>query len=218
MRPPQPAFRPDVLAQQAPAPHPGALPVPASPPASPYALMPGEPLEILRAAAGLPASVRRNVPVLIEIRIPRGQVDVPRHGSQAPPPHHHVMRAVTTRLTSGPVSGVSIEPRTPETAWLGPADADARDVVWQYVLLPTRAGTYAVTLSIAGRTVSPAGLSNDVTTAAETFAVRVRPERGRFSRRLFGTVLLLAIGGGIGWALTGPLAGVVKALVEMARG
>ncbi len=183
-----------------------------------HALMPREPLEIVQAAAGLPAVVRRNTPVLVEIRVPRSQVDVPRNGPHAAPQNFPVVRAVTTRLISGPVSGLSIEPRTPETAWLSPADADNRDVIWQYVLLPTRAGTFAVTLSIAGRTLSPAGMTNDAGTAAETFAVRVKPERGRFWRRLFGTVVLLLVGGAIGWALTGPLAGLLKALLEMARG
>ena len=166
----------------------------------------------------MPAIVRRNTPVLVEIRIPRSQVDVPRHGPLAPPLGMTVLRAVTTRLTGGPVSGLSIEPRTPETAWLSPADADNRDVIWQYVLLPTRAGTFAVTLSVSGRTVAHNGMMNDVSTSAETFAVRVKPERGRFSRRLFSTLVLLALGGAIGWALTGPLAGVVKALIDMARG
>lgn len=183
----------------------------------PHAVLPSEPLEIVHAAAGLPAVVRRNVPVLVEIRIPRSQVDVPRHGpfaaSGVP-----VLRAVTTRLTGGPVSGLSIEPRTPETTWLGPAEADNRDVIWQYVLLPTRAGTFAVTLSVSGRTVTPNGMITDASTAAETFAVRVKPERGRFSRRLFSTLVLLALGGAIGWALTGPLAGLVKALIDVARG
>jgi neural Wiskott-Aldrich syndrome protein len=141
----------------------------------PHALLPSEPLEIVHAAAGLPAVVRRNIPVLVEIRIPRAQVDVPRHGPQASTHGASIVRAVTTRLTGGPVSGLSIEPRTPETAWLGPADADSRDVIWQYVLLPTRSGTFAVTLSVAGRTFSPGGMMNDASTAAETFAVRVKP-------------------------------------------
>lgn len=170
------------------------------------------------AASGLPASVRRHAPVLIEIRIPRAQVDVPRHG-----PYAHggaaLVRAVTVRLTSGPVSGLSIEPRTPETAWLGPAEgeANARDIVWQFVLLPTRPGTFAVTLHVAGRTITPGGMTSDVASSAETFAVKVKGERGRFLRRLSGWLTLLAVGGGMGWALTGPLSGLVKALIEAVR-
>jgi hypothetical protein len=208
-----------VLPQRADLPPLPPLPQPAQAPVPPpHALLPSEPLEIVHAAAGLPAVVRRNVPVLVEIRIPRSQVDVPRQGPHAPPPGMSIVRAVTTRLTGGPVSGLSIEPRTPETAWLGSADADNRDVVWQYVLLPTRAGTFAVTLSVAGRTLAPSGMINDASSAAETFAVRVKPERGRFWRRLLGTLLLLGIGGAVGWALTGPLVGLLKALIEMARG
>lgn len=199
-----------------PLPPPPMAPPPQLPP--PYALLPSEPLEIVQAASGLPAVVRRDVPVLVEIRIPRSQVDVPRHNLQAAAHGATILRAVTTRLTSGPVSGLSIEPRTPETAWLGPAETDSRDVIWQYVLLPTRAGTFAVTLSVTGRTLSPGGVHNDASTAAETFAVRVKPERGRFWRRLFGTMLLLGIGGGVGWALTGPLAGLAKALLDVVRG
>ena len=200
-------------------PMPGPMPGPqpamqrAQPP--PPVLLPIEQLNIVAAAGGLPASVRRYAPVLVEIKIPRAQVDVPRHG-----PYAHagtaLVRAVTVRLTGGPVSGLSIEPRTPETAWLGPADADAgaRDVVWQFVLLPTRPGVFAVTLHIAGRTIAPTGLSNDVATATETFAVKVRGERGRGLQRFAGWIGLLAVGGALGWALTGPLAGVVKALIQ----
>jgi hypothetical protein len=198
------------------------LPLPPSAPPAPlplpHTLLPTEPLEIVHAAAGLPAVVRRNVPVLVEIRVPRAQVDVPRNGPIALPPQLQIVRAVTTRLTGGPVSGLSIEPRTPETTWLGPADADNRDVIWQYVLLPTRAGTFAVTLSISGRTFAPSGMVTDASTAAETFAVRVKPERGRFWRRLLWTLTLLALGGALGWALTGPLSSLVKAIIEVARG
>lgn len=187
--------------------HPGR-PVAALPPMP--ALLPSEPLDIVRAAGGLPAVVRRNFPVLVEVRIPRQQVDVPRSlAPQAPP----IFRAVTTRLASGPVSGLSIEPRTAETAWLGPGDGDAqsRDVVWQYVLTPIRSGVFAVTLTVSGRTISVGGMTSDVTATAETFAVRVKPERGRLSRRLLVGTLLLVAGGGIGWLLGGPLAGLLKA-------
>lgn len=184
----------------------------------PPVLLPIEPLDIVSAAGGLPASVRRNAPVLIEIRIPRAQVDVPRHG-----PYAHsgaaLVRAVTVRLTSGPVSGLSIEPRTPETAWLGPAEGEtiARDIVWQYVLLPTRPGTFAVTLHVAGRTITSAGMTSDVASSAETFAVKVKGVRGSFLRRLSSWLMLLAVGGALGWALTGPLSGLVKALFDAVR-
>ena len=212
--PPQPVIpQPAVARGPAPPQHqPHRTQGPQPPPA---VLLPIEPLDIVGAAGGLPASVRRHVPVLVEIRIPRAQVDVPRHG-----PYAHggggLVRAATVRLTSGPVSGLSIEPRTPETAWLGPAEveANARDIVWQFVLLPTRPGVFAVTLHVTGRTFAPGGMTSDIASAAETFAVRVRGERGRGLRRMASWLALLAVGGAIGWALTGPLAGLVRAALS----
>ena len=162
--------------------------------------------------------MRRYAPVLIEIRIPRAQVDVPRQGPYAQG-GASLVRAVTVRLTSGPVSGLSIEPRTPETAWLGPTEgeANARDIVWQFVLLPTRPGTFAVTLHVAGRTITPGGMTSDVASSAETFAVKVKGVRGSFLKRLSSWLMLLAIGGALGWALTGPLSGLVKAMVDAVK-
>lgn len=159
--------------------------------------------------------MRMGTPVLVEVRIPRDQIDVPRrrgpHGvgaGDAP-----IYRVVSVRLGTGGVSGLAIEPRSPETVWLGMGrDLDLHDFVWQFVVTPTRAGRFAVTLGVSGRTVSPFGVAGDGTPLTETFAVVVkRPPGGRFKRFMAG-VTLFAIGAATMALAGGPLISAAKTL------
>lgn len=182
-------------------------------------LLPAEAVNVVDAAAGLPAIVRIGTPVLVEIRVPRSQADVPRAGARgglgAQEPA--IVRAVTARLQAASGSGLFIEPRTPETVWLdgSPGGKGQSDVVWQYVLTPQRKGMAAVTLTIAGRTLSPFGSVVDPVAATETFAVTIRRRRGTALRAVARILGLAAIGAAAAWSITGPLAGPLAAAIKL---
>ncbi len=157
-------------------------------------LAPAVALDLVAAAAGLPATMRIGVPVLVEVRIPRDQIDVQRRRATpgaVPQVETPVYRAITVRLGTGGVSGLAIEPRTPETIWLEPGlDRTSDAVVWQFVVTPATRGSFAVTLAVTGRTISPYGVSSDAGSGSEQFAVKVKRKRGTALRRL-------AVGGGL---------------------
>jgi neural Wiskott-Aldrich syndrome protein len=201
--PPQPA-RSAVYVPQ-PMPEPQRGPAPVGPPPGPVsgALSPSVALDLVAAAAGLPAMMHIGTPVLVEVRIPRDQIDVPRRratpGAQLPP-ETPVYRAMTVRLGTGGISGLAIEPRTPETVWLEPGIGHTSDkVVWQFVVTPATCGAFAVTLSVTGRTISPYGVSSDAAPTAETFAVKVRRKQGTFLRRVLIAAGTFGTGMGFAW-------------------
>jgi hypothetical protein len=217
---PPPAARPQA---PPPAPPPSMMPVLQPPPAAgPLpALLPLEPLNIVAAAAGLPAVVRVGDPVLVEIRVPRGEVDVPRATARpgiAPIAEPPVYRVVTARLSAN-TTAIAIEPRTPETVWLEPSLGPvADDVSWQFLLTPLRRGTIPVTLTIAGRSISAYGVMADKTSPTETFAVTVKRAPGALSRRFLKGLALLIVGGVVTWAVLGPLALPISRLWAAALG
>jgi neural Wiskott-Aldrich syndrome protein len=181
------------------------------------ALSPSIALDVVSAAAGLPASMRLGAPMLVEVRIPRDQVDVPRRrgphaigrGQDTP-----IYRVVSVRLGTGGISGLAVEPRSPETIWIGMGrDFDAHEFVWQFVVTPTRAGRFAVTLSVSGRTVSPYGVTGDDTPQSETFAVVVkRAPGGRFKRLMVG-LALVGLGAATAVVAGGPIMTFTKTML-----
>jgi hypothetical protein len=185
------------------------------------ALVPRDPLGIVAAASGLPAVVRVGEPVLVEVRVPRGEVDVPRATARpgiAPISEPPVYRVVTARLTANSTA-IVIEPRTPETLWLEPSLGHvADDVTWQFLVTPQRRGTIPVSLTISGRTISAYGVMADKSEPSETFAVTVKRAPGSLAKRFFKGVLLLAIGAGSAWAVLGPLAAPIRRLWAAALG
>lgn len=204
-----------------PPPHAAVAQAALAPPASippPHVPVPVAPLNVVAAASGLPAVMRIGTPVLVEVRIPRDQIDIPRYrgshlvgvGAEAA-----IYRVVSVRLGTGGVSGLAIEPRSPETIWIGMGrDVDATDFVWQFVATPTRVGRFAVTLAIAGRTVTPHGVAGDGTPVSETFAVSVKRPRGVRFKAFLTTALVFTLGAAAMAVAGAPVLATAKTLIE----
>jgi hypothetical protein len=187
------------------------------PPIAPQALVPAVAFDIVAAAAGLPASIRMGTPVLVEVRIPRDQIDVPRRRTNvqmAGPAEMPIYRVISVRLGTGGVSGLAIEPRSPETVWLGLGrDLDSHDFVWQFVVTPTRAGRFAVTLGVTGRTVSPYGVAGDGTPTTETFAVVVKRLPGGRLKRFLWALTMFGLGAVTAFYAGAPLLALAKSVL-----
>jgi hypothetical protein len=200
--PPAPAMAPPPAAYGRPAP--GVMPP----------LLPRQPVDIVAAASGLPALMRIGEPVLIEVRVPRGEVDVPRATARpgvASLGDAPVYRVITARLIAAG-GAIGIEARTPETVWLEPTlQPVADDVVWQFLAIPTKRGTIPVTLTISGRTISAYGVMADQSAPSETFAVTVKRPKGALFKRK--GVLLMGAGAALAWLALGPAGPILRRLI-----
>lgn len=168
-------------------------------------LRPAVPLDIIAAARGIPGEVSIGETVVIEIRIPREQLDVMR-----PPVHvssgrveSPITRAVGVQLISEIPGALGITPLSAETMWFDrPSLAAGEEGIWRFAITPVLNGKHGVTLSVLGRTIGAFGVQLDPSAVSETFEVTVRRSFGMRFLRLGGYAAAFVLG-----ALVANLAG-----------
>lgn len=178
-------------------------------------------LDIIAAARGIPGEVPVGESVVVEIRIPREQLDVMRPPANASagrvePP---MARAVSVQLISEIPGALGITPLSAETMWFDrPSLMAGEEGIWRFALTPVLKGKHGVTLSVLGRTIGPYGLQIDPSAVSETFEVTVRRSLGARFLRLGGYVAAFVLGALIanlaGAKIATTVAGWVKLVVR----
>lgn len=191
-----PAAYPSPVPQH-PAQHHHVAPQSAQPFHPPVMPRPAVAVDIIVAARGIPGELPTGESTVIEIRIPREQLDVIRppasqSAARVEPP---ITRAVSVQLISETPGALAITPLSAETIWFDrPSVSAGEEGVWRFALTPVLRGQHGVTLSVIGRTVGPYGLQIDPSAVSETFEVTVRRTFGARLLRLGGYVAMFALG------------------------
>lgn len=195
--PPQSAPQPIApVGQTRSAPHAYAA-TPHTPPQPIAPLKPAVPLDIIAAARGIPGEIPVGESVIVEIRIPRDQLDVVRPPIQASPARVEapLARSVSVQLVSEIPGALAITPLSAETIWYDrPAMTAAEEGIWRFALTPVLKGKHGVTLSVYGRTIGIYGIQLDPSAISETFEVTVRRYLGARILRLGGYVAVFVLG------------------------
>ncbi len=186
----------------------------------PVMLRPPVPVDIIAAARGIPGEVPVGESVVVEIRIPREQLDVIRPGTAATagrvePP---VTRAVSVQLISEIPGALGITPLSAETVWYDrPALMAGEEGIWRFALTPALGGKHGVTLSVLGRTIGPYGLQIDPSAVSETFEVTVHRSFGTRLLRLGGYVAAFVLGALIANLAGAKIAATVAGWLKLVR-
>lgn len=184
-------------------------------------LRPAAPVDIIAAARGIPGEVPVGESAVVEIRIPREQLDVMRppgnaSGGRVEAP---IVRAVGVQLISEIPGALGITPLSAETIWFDrPSPLAGEEGVWRFALTPVLGGKHGVTLSVLGRTIGPYGLQIDPSAVSETFEVTVHRSFGGRILRLGGYVAAFVLGALIanlaGAKIAATVAGWVKLVAK----
>lgn len=192
----------------------------AAPMQPPVMLRPPIPVDIIAAARGIPGEVPVGESVVVEIRIPREQLDVIRSGGastagRVEPP---ITRAVSVQLISEIPGALGITPLSAETVWYDrPALMAGEEGIWRFALTPALGGKHGVTLSVLGRTIGPYGLQIDPSAVSETFEVTVHRSFGARLLRLGGYVAAFVLGALIANLAGAKIAATVAGWLKLVR-
>lgn len=187
----------------------------------PVLLRPAVPVDIISAARGIPGELPVGESVVVEIRIPREQLDVmrPPASGAAGRVEAPITRAVSVQLISEIPGALGITPLSAEAMWFDrPSLMADEEGVWRFALTPVLKGKHGVTLSVLGRTMGPYGLQIDPSAVSETFEVTVRRSIGARVLRLGGYVAAFVLGALIanlaGAKIAATVAGWMKLIIK----
>jgi hypothetical protein len=171
----------------APAPPVGARPVPA-----PRA-------EIGQLVENIPRTMRVAIPVLVEVRIAKAEVQALAEGLQGGgAAYHHevtITKAMSVRLRA-PDGGFFIETASPETQWIERALQSSDDFAsWRWHVTPRERGKKRLQLIISARTVGTDGLAAETALPDQVITVRVRTNYAKSFSHLVGWGVAALIGG-----------------------
>ena len=156
----------------------------------------------MAAASTIPARMQVAHPTLIEISIPRSQLDIIRPNQSRSQPGSNpynrdpsISRAVSVRLISEPPGALMIASLSPDTIWFDqPASSNDERMTWRFAVSPNTVGRFGLTLATTGRTLGPFGTQIDSNPPTETFEIKTwRPLAPRIGR-VFGYVAVFTIG------------------------
>lgn len=203
-----------------PMPPPVSLPQPAAP-----MLRMAAPLDLIAAAAAIPARMSVGTPTKVEIRIPRAELDIvwpsqmraPQHGAA---PHQRLdpplTRAVALRLVAERPDTCQVSQLTPETVWFhqAPSSPDG-DVIWSFAVLPLKPGKFRMTLAVNGRTMGPFGAQADPQSSNETFEVAAKSSKAHGLKRAAVMVLVFGLGLATAMFAAAPLRQALSSIMKL---
>ncbi|MEO0672416.1 MAG: Clp protease N-terminal domain-containing protein [Pseudomonadota bacterium] len=193
-------------AQHQPPPTQRPQPAPQPQAKAPGRAAPGVPLEQAQFARDgeltrdIPQRMRQGVSELIEVRIPRHDIERVEAAPPADPRtgrrDYTVAKAMTLRLRSGDGS-FYIENDAPETQWIENRLGLLTDdyVIWRWAITPRDAGTHAIQLSVSLRSVTSDGAATETALPDERIDVRVSRDRSQVLPRIAGWIIAMALGG-----------------------
>ncbi len=200
-------------------PAPNAIPEPqpvARPPPAPRA-------EIGQLVENIPRAMRVAVPVLVEVRIARAEVQSLAEGLQGGgAAYRHavtVTKAMAVRLRA-PDGGFFIETASPETQWIEKTALLSTDdyASWRWHVTPRERGRKRLQLIISARTVSGDGLAAETALPDQVITVRVRTNYGKLISHWFGWGAAAVIGGLIAKFGEGALDTGMQLLTKLMKG
>ncbi|MFA6140459.1 MAG: Clp protease N-terminal domain-containing protein [Hyphomicrobium sp.] len=156
--------------------------------------------EIGQLVENIPRTMRIAVPVLIEVRVARADVQALAEGLQGGGAayQHEVMvtKAMSVRLRA-PDGGFYIETASPETQWIEKAMLLSSEdfASWRWHVTPRDKGRRRLQLIISARTVSADGLAAETALPDQVITVRVRTNYAKAARRWIGWGAAAVVGG-----------------------
>ncbi|MGZ5915065.1 MAG: Clp protease N-terminal domain-containing protein [Hyphomicrobium sp.] len=153
--------------------------------------------EVGQLVENIPRSMRVAVPVLVEARIARADVQNLSEGMRGAAQQHEIKitRVMSVSLRA-PDGGFFIESASPETQFIdGTHSLSADDFAsWRWHVTPREKGKKRLQLVISGRAVAD-GIIAETALPDQVISVRVRTNYGRSFARGFGWVVAAVVGG-----------------------
>ena len=156
--------------------------------------------EIGQLVENIPRNMRVAVPVLVEVRIARRDVEALAEGLQgggAAYRHKVILtNAMSVRLRA-PDGGFFIENASPETQWIEKTLLLSSDefASWRWNVTPREKGKKRLQLIISARTVSGDGLAAETALPDQVITVRVRTNFAKSVSRWAGWAVAALVGG-----------------------
>jgi hypothetical protein len=157
--------------------------------------------EIGQLAENIPRNMRVAVPVLVEVRIARGDVKALAEGLQGGgAAYQHevtITKAMSVRLRA-PHGGFYIETASPETQWIEKTLLLSSDdfASWRWNVTPREKGKKRLQLVISARTVGADGLAEETALPDQVITIRVRTNYAK-SMSLWAGWVIAALAGGL---------------------
>jgi len=157
--------------------------------------------EIGQLAENIPRNMRVAVPVLVEVRIARGDVKALAEGLQGGgAAYQHevtITKAMSVRLRA-PDGGFYIETASPETQWIEKTLLLSSDdfASWRWNVTPREKGKKRLQLVISARTVGADGLAAETALPDQVITIRVRTNYAK-SMSLWAGWVIAALAGGL---------------------
>jgi len=155
--------------------------------------------EVGQLVENIPRSMRVAVPVLVEARIARADVQNLSEGMQgggAAQQHEVKITRVMSVSLRAPDGGFFIESASPETQFIDGTNSLSADdfASWRWHVTPREKGKKRLQLVISGRAVAD-GIIAETALPDQVISVRVRTNYGRSFARGFGWVVAAVAGG-----------------------
>lgn len=156
--------------------------------------------EVGQLVENIPRTMRVAVPVLVEVRIARSDVQNLAEGMQGggDVQQHEVTitKAMSVRLRA-PDGGFFIESASPETQWIEKTTLLSTDdfASWRWHVTPREKGRKRLQLVISARTVGSDGVAAETALPDQVITVRVRTNYGKSFARGTGWVAAALVGG-----------------------
>jgi hypothetical protein len=162
--------------------------------------VPQQRAEIGQLVENIPRSMRVAVPVLVEVRIAKAEVQALAEGLQGGgAAYQHevtITKAMSVRMRA-PDGGFFIETASPETQWIERAMLLSSDdyASWRWHVTPREKGKKRLQLIISARTVGADGLTAETALPDQVITVRVRTNYAKTASHLVGWGVAAVIGG-----------------------
>ncbi len=156
--------------------------------------------EVGQLVENIPRTMRVAVPVLIEVRVARANVQNLAEGLQgggAAYQHEVTITKAMTVCLRAPDGGFFIESASPETQWIERVLTLSADdyASWRWHVTPRERGRRRLQLVISARTVGADGVAAETALPDQVITVRVRTNYGKSFARWTGWVVAAVIGG-----------------------
>jgi hypothetical protein len=156
--------------------------------------------EVGQLVENIPRTMRVAVPVLIEVRVARANVQNLAEGLQgggAAYQHEVTITKAMTVCLRAPDGGFFIESASRETQWIERVLTLSADdyASWRWHVTPRERGRRRLQLVISARTVGADGVAAETALPDQVITVRVRTNYGKSFARWTGWVVAAVIGG-----------------------
>jgi hypothetical protein len=162
--------------------------------------VPAQRAEIGQLVENIPRSMRVAIPVLVEVRVAKADVQALAEGLQGGgAAYRHevtVTKAMSVRLRA-PDGGFFIETASPETQWIEKAMLLGGDdyASWRWHVTPREKGRKRLQLIISARTVGADGLAAETALPDQVITVRVRTNYAKTMSHWAGWSVAALVGG-----------------------